>query len=106
MDSQADYTAKCEAFYTGAAAGTLGNPITKTAAGATRACFQYHLSAAAAAGAGNAATHCPHAKGTTLCVAAAPATNTTKPAKLDGAATVTTTWAVGAASVAACLALV
>ena len=71
--SQADYTAKCEAFYTGAAAGTLGNPIDKTAAGATRACFQYHLSAAAAAGASNKATHCPHARGTTLCVAAAPA---------------------------------
>ena len=68
--SQADYTAKCKAFYTGAAAGTLGDPINKTAAGATRACFQYHLSAAAAAGASNKAYHCPHAKGTTVCVRA------------------------------------
>ena len=46
-----------------------------------------------------AAKHCPHAKRTSVC--AVP-----KKPEFSGAAAVTTTWAVGVASVAACLALV
>ena len=118
-------TAACETWYSAADAGTLADPISDTAAGATQACYQYHLSAAAggaaaaaatctgtavapdpapapadtakceavtgadlatddkckavtgtvaactytAAVAGAATTHCPHAKGTAVCVA-------------------------------------
>jgi len=57
-------TAACETWYAAAAAGTLADPISGTAAGGTRACYQYHLSVAP----GAPATHCPHARGTTLCV--------------------------------------
>ena len=105
-------TTACETWYSAADAGTLADPISDTAAGATQACYQYHLSAAAggaaaaaatctapvpadtakceavtgadldtdakctaaactytAAVAGAATTHCPHAKGTAVCVA-------------------------------------
>jgi hypothetical protein len=59
-------TAACQAAYTAAADGTLGNPITDTAAGATKACFQYHLSLATDTA--TEAVHCPHARGTSVCV--------------------------------------
>ena len=39
-------TASCEDWYTAAPAGTVGDPINATAAGGTRACYQYHLSLA------------------------------------------------------------
>ena len=67
-------TAACETWYNAADAGTLADPISNTAPGATRACYQYHLSAAR----GAAATHCPHAKGTAVCVAPADTGNTDK----------------------------
>ena len=57
-------TAACETWYNAAPAGTLADPIGGTEAGGTRACYQYHLSVAP----GAPATHCPHARGTTLCV--------------------------------------
>jgi hypothetical protein len=56
--------ASCEDWYNTAPAGTVGDPINATAAGGTRACYQYHLSLAP----GAAATHCPHARGTSVCV--------------------------------------
>lgn len=43
-------TATCETWYSGADAGTLGDPMATTAAGATQACYQYHLSVAVDAG--------------------------------------------------------
>ena len=63
-------TAACVAWYNAADAGTLADPISDTAAGATRACYQYHLSAAGSAATDAKTTHCPHAKGTAVCVAA------------------------------------
>ena len=63
-------TAACTAWYNAADAGTLADPISDTAAGATRACYQYHLSAAGSAATDAKTTHCPHAKGTAVCVAA------------------------------------
>jgi hypothetical protein len=60
-------TATCEAWYGGADAGTLGDPIDTTAAGATQACYQYHLSVAVDTG--SKATHCQHARGDSVCAA-------------------------------------
>jgi hypothetical protein len=62
-------TTACETWYSAADAGTLADPISDTAAGATRACYQYHLSLAGGAATDAATTHCPHAKGTAVCVA-------------------------------------
>ena len=78
-------TAACETWYTAAPAGTLADPISGTAAGDTRACYQYHLSVAP----GAAATHCPHARGTTLCVS----TTTESAASTASASAVATTLA-------------
>jgi hypothetical protein len=56
-----DDTAQCKTWYAGADDGVVG-----ATSGATKACYQYHLSLAA-----NTASegfHCPHAKGTAVCV--------------------------------------
>lgn len=90
-------TEACRTFYTAAAPGTVAVPISKTAAGATRACYQYHLSAVPA----DAAVHCPHARGTSVCVATViPVAPVTPATPATSTSTVTMTADVTAAEIA------
>lgn len=63
-----EMTAACEMWYKAADAGTADDMK-----GATRGCYEYHLTAAQVqgddAGVASAATHCQHAKGDSVCVA-------------------------------------
>ena len=58
-----DGDTSCVDWYNAAAPGTEGDM-----AGATQACYEYHLGAAEVNDAADAAIHCPHARGVEVCV--------------------------------------
>ena len=89
-------SAACEAWYEAADAGTLGTSRSSTSRGATRACYQHHLGLATANDTDMQALHCPHARGTAVCVAATAAPTTHAPttgSPTTGAPTATPTTA-------------